>query len=72
MAAGMTPFNIRLDAWAMMAVSVLLLAAAAIMWRRRRRLAGFVLLAGTIVGLAFLYFLGTGGFCVAPPGSACA
>ena len=68
----MTFLDIRPDAWAMLAVTVLLWATGALLWRPHRRVAAVVLLAGTIVGLAFLYFLASDGFCVAPPGSGCA
>lgn len=56
----------------MIAAALALWGVGALLWRPARPLAAGALLLGTLVGLAFLYFLGTGGFCVPPPGSACA
>jgi len=67
----MTPLGLPLDAWAMIAAVLVLWGLGAFLWRRNRSLAAGALLLGTLIGLAFLYFLSLGGFCVPPPGSAC-
>lgn len=59
--------------WVMLAgmvVGLLLAIVAAV--RRRVAMATVWLLLAAVIGLAIMYFGSTNGFCVAPPGSACA
>ena len=59
--------------WVMLAVTVAAFGWAIVaMFRRRTTQAVIGLLLGALVVIAILYFASTGGFCVAPPGSACA